>query len=165
MKTTITYTILTIIISLNLFCRRVTEATSAFRIEHFFYPADSTEKPKTAFTTKQDIFFHFGIINTGNMTQKYEKSHGGTPLASFEIFKGGSLVATSDDGYDYGAVIVPGELAPGDTLKYSTSWNSNPFHNPLPAGNYLVKLKPYIYIQNIVPSKYLDSINLKIVSE
>ena len=134
-------------------------------MEYYSYLADSTGMLQTVFTVKQDVFFHFGMINRGTMPQEFTKVHGGPPIVLFSVFKNDSLVGTSDDGYYYPAVMLPGELAPGDTLQYFTSWYSNDYHDSLTVGTYFTKIIPYFYLEDIAPSVCLDSIHFEIILE
>ena len=134
-------------------------------MEYYSYVADSAGVLQTVFTVEQDVFFHFGMINSGDAPQGYARAHGGPPIVLFEVFKNDSLVGTSDDGCDYPAEVVPGELAPGDTLQYFTSWYSNEHHDSLTVGSYFTRIRSYFYLEEIVPLARLDSIDFEIVLE
>jgi len=138
---------------------------NAAHMEYYSYVADSTGALQTVFPVKQDVFFHFGMINSGDAPQGYTIAHGAPPFVFFEVFKNDSLVGTSDDGYAYVAIIVPGELAPGDTLQYFTSWYSNEYHDSLTVGSYFTRIKSHFYLEDIVPFTCLDSLDFEVISE
>ena len=129
----------------------------------YFYLSDSLGNVKTHFDLNQDILFHFSLINTKDSTITYTKSHGGTPVVSFWVYKNDTLFGQSDDGYDYDAIVLPGYIEPGDTLINIVSWKSNPYHqNTLARGQYYTKIFPYIWFYDFNLSSFLDTIYFEI---
>ena len=130
----------------------------------YFYLSDSLGNIQTQFNLYQDIFFHFGIINNQDSSLDYTKSHGGPPVVSFQIYKGDSLFGSSDEGYAYPAVVLPGVIASGDTLINSVSWKSNPYHeNTLETGQYYTIIYPYIWFDDFILASYLDTMHFEIL--
>lgn len=125
----------------------------------YYYLSDSSGNLKAEFLLGEDIFFHFGIINNQDSVVTYTKGHGGPPVVSFVIFNGDSLIGYSDDGYVYPAVLGGGMIAPHDTLEYSVSWYSNPFHtDTIEGGSYYTTVYPYIWFEDFNISSLLDTL-------
>ena len=143
----------------------ILKSESDDNMEYYFYVADSAGTLRTVFTVKQDVFFHFGMINTGDIPQDFTISDGGPTLVLFEVFKNNKLFGTSDDGASYAYVDAHGQLAPGDTLRYHASWYSNKFHDSLTVGNYFTRVKSHFYIEDIVPFACIDSMSFEITSD
>lgn len=128
----------------------------------YFYLSDFSGMKQTIFDPDEDIFFHFGIINYTDTVLDYYIIHGG-PIVSFQVYRNEQLVGTSDDGYGYPTVIVPGELQPGDTLKHSVSWYSNPYHHfDLQPGNYKATIVPYVHFEYLFLYPQMDSVYFEI---
>ena len=145
----------------------VTEANTQILNENiYFYLSDSSGVMQEKFYTGQDIFLNFGIINNQNSVLNYTKGHGGPPIVSFFIFKGDSIFGISDEGYSYPAIVVGGKIPPNDTLEYSVSWYSNPYHqNILESGKYYTTIHPYIWFDDFNISSYLDTVYFEIVAK
>lgn len=129
----------------------------------YFYLSDSLQNKQTKFDLNQDVFFHFGIVNNQDSALNFTKGHGGPPIVSFVIYKNDSIWGRSDEGYAYPAIVVPGQIEPHDTLKFLTSWYSNPFHeNGLTSGNYYTIVNPYISFEYFNLSSHLDTVYFEI---
>ncbi len=129
----------------------------------YFYLSDSLENIKTNFYVNQDVFFHFGIINNQDSVLYYTKGHGAPPIVRFVIFKDDTVFGSSDEGYSYIAIVVGGQIPPHDTLKYSVSWYSNPYHqNNLEVGNYYTTVYPYILFDDFDLLSLLDTVYFEI---
>ncbi len=128
----------------------------------YFYLSDTNRYRTINFQENEDIVFHFGIVNHKDSTLSYHVIHGG-PIAGFLVYQNDTLVGTSDDGYAYPAVIISGELPAKDTLQYSVSWYSNPYHpKKLTSGNYQATVSPYVYFEDLALYLLPDTILFKI---
>lgn len=146
-------------------CKRVTDSLTMAPGSKtvYYYLSDSTGIEKTEFLVGQDIFFHFGIINYQDSAMSYTKSHGGPPIASLVIFNNDSIIGYSDYGYAYPAIVISGRILPNDTLAYSTSWYSNPYHTDLlEKGNYYTTVSPYIWFADFNLTSFLDTVYFEI---
>lgn len=153
--------LLVVLLLAHFSCTGTTDSKSNREIELYFYLTDSIGTEKTIFDPEENIFFHFGIINTGNRVEDFTKGDSG-PAVSFIIQTNDSLIGTSNDGYDYTQALVYGKLAPGDTISHSVSWYSNSQHDSLGVGNYCLNLKSNVYMLNLRTSTYPDSIIFQI---
>jgi hypothetical protein len=130
----------------------------------YFYLSDTVGNMQTKFELEEDIIFNFGVINNSDTNMTFTKVHGGTSIVSFYVFKGDSLFGISDEDYVYTAIIVGGAIFPHDTLEYSESWYSNPYHqNKFETGKYYTTIHPYIWFDNFNLNCYLDTVYFEIV--
>ncbi len=85
-------------------------------------------------------------------------------VALLLIYRSGRLIGTTDDGYSFPAIVVPGSIKAGKTLEYKTSWYSNPYHKDslLNAGSYTVKIDPYIRFTDFDLKKNLKTITFTV---
>lgn len=129
----------------------------------YFYLSDSLGDIKTNFQVNQDVFFNFGIINNQDTVLYYTKGHGAPPIVRFVVFKDDTVFGSSDEGYSYIAIVVGGQIPPHDTLKYSESWYSNPYHqNNLEVGSYYTIVDPYIWFDDFDILSLLDTVYFEI---
>lgn len=156
---------LTLLCLFCLSCKNVIDSPDSISNKNnmaYFYLSDSLQNIKTKFDLNQDVFFHFGIVNNQNSALHFTKSHGGPPI-NFVVFKNDSIWGNSDEGYAYPAIVVPGHIESHDTLKYSASWYSNPFHeNILTSGDYYTIVEPYISFEYFNLSSNLDTVYFEI---
>lgn len=129
----------------------------------YFYLSDSAGSEKTEFLEGEDIFFHFGVINSKRLPLNYTKGHGGPPIVSFVIFQNDSMIGYSDDGYAYTAEVVFSKILPNDTLEHSASWYSNPHHTDLlEKGSYYSTIHTYIWFDDFDLASLLDTVYFEI---
>ena len=134
--------------------------------EVYYFLSDSNGNVQSQFTVGQDIFFNFGIINKQDTAITYSISHGGYHVVSFKIFKNNSVVGYSDDQISNPLTIVADEIQPQDTLEFTCSWYSNPYHTRiLMDGEYYVTLRPFLSFTDFNLLNYLDTIYFEIKAD
>ena len=130
----------------------------------YFYLSDTLGNIQTHFQIGEDIIFNLGIINNQDTVLTFTKSHGGLPIVSFMVFKADTLFGISDEGYVYPAIISGGAIFPKDTLEYSVSWDSNPYHqNIFVTGTYSTSIYSYIWFKDFNLYNYMDTLYFEIV--
>jgi len=156
---------------LNTGCRELYDYISNHQEMHhepmdgavLFFLSDSLENIKTGFHIREDVFFHFGIINHQDSVMHFTKSHGGPPVVRFVVYQQDRVFGSTDEGYAYPAIVTRGQIAPHDTLKYAISWYSNPYHeNDLEPGDYYTVPDPYIRFDDFDIAGHLDTLCFEI---
>ena len=79
-----------------------------------FYLTDLDENPTTTFSSGEDFYMYFNLVNTTQDSVDY--SFTGMPVF-FTIYKGLTRIVGKTDGLSFAQVIINAKLAPGDTLK------------------------------------------------
>ena len=145
-------------------CQKSITPVSIEGVDVRFYLSDSVGSVKYSFTQGENIYFHFEIKNNRSDDLHYRVSHGGPSVVNFLIYRSGRLIGTTDDGYSFPAIVVPGSIKAGKTLEYKTSWYSNPYHKDslLNAGSYTVKIDPYIRFTDFDLKKNLKTITFTV---
>jgi len=106
-----------------------------------FHLNDPSGQQTTAFEVGQDIGFNYSLQNLTGEDQSFANPNTG-PFVSFELYRDGLRVGTSDDGSGYAAVIVRDTLPASEKLIHNYNWHSVVQHGLLPAGNYTAWAKP-----------------------
>jgi hypothetical protein len=142
-------------------CTSVNESSLSSIPPSEFYLTDPSGARTTTFSVGQDIRFHYSILNPTAESQSYRKPDTG-PFVTFEVWQADSLIGTSDDGFEYAAVITEGSLMGGDTLLLDYNWFSVDLHKPLPAGEYTAWAKPRLQF-NDIETPAPEKISFKII--
>lgn len=79
-----------------------------------FYLADRDGNPSTTFSSGEDFYMYFNLVNTTQDSLGFTFT--GTPVY-FTIYQGTTRISGSTDGLYFAQVVVGARLAPGDTIK------------------------------------------------
>ena len=113
-----------------------------------FYLTNPSGQKTTSFEVGQDVGFHYSLQNLSGKNQPYTNPHTG-PFVTFELYRDGLLVGTSDDGYGYAAVIVRNTLQDSEKLVNVYNWHAVVQHSLLPSGRYTAWTKPNLRFDRI----------------
>jgi hypothetical protein len=106
-----------------------------------FFLTNPSGQRTSSFAVGQDVTFNYSLQNLTGEDQPFTNPHTG-PFVTFELYRDGLLVGTSDDGFGYAAVIVRGTLSASEKLIYTYNWHSVVQHSLLPPGRYTASAKP-----------------------
>ncbi len=106
-----------------------------------FYLTDPAGQQTTTFEVGQDVTFNYSLQNLTGKDQPFTNPDTG-PFVTFELYREGLLVGTSDDGFAYATVIVRGTLPASQKLVHIYNWHSVVQHSLLPPGRYTAWAKP-----------------------
>ncbi len=113
-----------------------------------FYLTNPSGQRTTSFEVGQDVGFHYSLQNLSGTNQPYANPHTGQ-FVTFELYRDGLLVGTSDDGYGYATVIVRNTLQDSEKLVNVYNWHSVVQHSLLPSGRYTAWAKPNLRFDRI----------------
>jgi hypothetical protein len=113
-----------------------------------FTITDPSGQQTNTFEVGQDVTFNYKLQNLSGEDQPFTNPNTG-PFVTFELYRDGAQVGTSDDGFDYAAVIVRDTLLASAKLASTYDWHSVVQHNLLPPGQYSVFAKPQLNFDDV----------------
>ena len=113
-----------------------------------FYLTDPSGQPTSSFEAGEDVRFNYSLQNLTGRDQPFANPDTG-PFVTFELYRDGLRVGTSDDGFGYAAVIVRDTLVASEKLVHKYNWHSVVQHSLLPSGHYTAWAKPRLQFDRL----------------
>lgn len=113
-----------------------------------FHLTDPSGQQTTTFEVGQDVGFNYSLQNLSGGEQPFANPDTG-PFVTFELYRDGLRVGTSDDGSGYATVIERDTLKVSEKLIHVYNWHSVVQHSLLPAGHYTAWAKPRLRFERL----------------
>lgn len=123
-------------------CYNFLDPSSGQRLLTTFELRNASGQVTTLFGGDEDVFFHYNVENLKAKDLDFRIQDAG-PIVTFEVWKDGVLVGTSDDGFGYAEVIVDSVLRGQGRIAHDYNWFlQDDIHQPLEPGHYVAKAVP-----------------------